>query len=676
MEFQIGGCVLRKILAKIFGKKTVIVESPKFSIDDEVNTKIKNEVEIATQELVAQKENICKIEDYKILVPEFCNIDGKYLYYSSKDQCFYIIDLTKKTCSCCEFQGWRDRTQYDASDIRRYCRHMIKALPNEVLENLDELRKLLINPYNGTCDVDGYFKLFKIDGNEIIARFNGSTNWVDVFARRQRLKDGKENTGPLEKYGFNVEENRWSYGNGPRNALAIKRAIKICHNPVQRLSQMESGKRLSLSLEILYEFNEYKIIDTNDDDVRKFIERSIEVESDLDKKVKIAELLINIRGINQLLVAKQFREIGEQYQSKGDIEKARENYLHALNLDENVGVKKLLISLESGGGPRASVELAPDVKLLPILKEDVNIKSLWDAYFKIAKEYLLRIAEKIDIDQKTHPIERSITELIRGCVVVEIEYKGNQQSHFDNVVMVSENEELVKLRELENGGLFSIKKNLIIGISPMSYLVKDYERALVKYELSQRTSSIIKRIGFYNTLAKYQEVDEAEFVSLDDSVLKIKKAKTRKTLNVELQKIKFVRFLEGETVSQCTQIARHYKILKQVEAKKPPKWYSHKKGHTFWGYEYANIIQYSYRPLTVPSTNNADLLFLKYVVGRVLDDGTVSDNTMASVLRILGETMCVQNEKNEAIKYLQCAYQLNPKVGIAKLLKSLITDEP
>ena len=62
---------------------------------------------------------------------------------------------------------------------------------------------------------------------EIAISFRTNSPWVNVITRRRKKGDARDYyTGPYSKYGFNLIEERWSYGGSPPGAKLLRDIIK------------------------------------------------------------------------------------------------------------------------------------------------------------------------------------------------------------------------------------------------------------------------------------------------------------------------------------------------------------------------------------------------------------------------------------------------------------------
>lgn len=135
----------------------------------------------------------------------------------------YIVNLFKMTCTCQDFQK-RQRAQFAKMDVRRPCKHLLKLIVKEqLLKEPDELTQSILEWLPSGKN----FAINHMTSGEPVVFCYGRNAWIDVFARKRRKGDGDGHyTGGYDRFGFNIEENRWSYGTGPPGALEIREMIR------------------------------------------------------------------------------------------------------------------------------------------------------------------------------------------------------------------------------------------------------------------------------------------------------------------------------------------------------------------------------------------------------------------------------------------------------------------
>lgn len=123
----------------------------------------------------------------------------------------YKIDPKKITCSCPDFLN--RRRGFDKQDPRRLCKHLMS------LANISgDEHKVSIMEYFKKHDrgYPVYPEISETFGAGNVSAFLSETPdyvWIDVFFKGKR-------------YGFNIEENRWSYGVKPPATNSIVKWLK------------------------------------------------------------------------------------------------------------------------------------------------------------------------------------------------------------------------------------------------------------------------------------------------------------------------------------------------------------------------------------------------------------------------------------------------------------------
>lgn len=135
----------------------------------------------------------------------------------------YMVDINALSCTCADF--YDRRSNYDRSDPRRLCKHLIRTLLEEgqlppslaqyeeKLQGIEEqgrgfpITKKLVNP-----TIDGRkYEIWLCDPDNIS---DPKYAWCDVY------------DGP-DRFAYNLIENRWSYKMAPENGNGV---IRFIHN--------------------------------------------------------------------------------------------------------------------------------------------------------------------------------------------------------------------------------------------------------------------------------------------------------------------------------------------------------------------------------------------------------------------------------------------------------------
>jgi hypothetical protein len=137
----------------------------------------------------------------------------------------YLVDLSAQTCTCPDFL--ESRSSHEVGDTRRFCKHMVwlsvekgfaAAAHPAVVSLFDNSR----DAWKG-LPRDQLF-LVDIEGELALVSKPETGEWANVYFRnRNRKKDG---TYSYKRFGFNLAEQRWSYGYGPPGAKILRQIFK------------------------------------------------------------------------------------------------------------------------------------------------------------------------------------------------------------------------------------------------------------------------------------------------------------------------------------------------------------------------------------------------------------------------------------------------------------------
>ncbi|MBL6764289.1 MAG: hypothetical protein ISQ14_04985 [Verrucomicrobiae bacterium] len=134
------------------------------------------------------------------------------------------VNLAKHECDCAEFAF--KRKFLPEGSLGRACKHMVKALDSPTIEK--KIPKLAWNSklfqlvqhhaeMNRSLSPVPSWKLLKAEDLECVVSW-GDNEWAHVFAQNQ--------DGQLERFGYNLQQNRWAYGTTPPAAEAITRYLE------------------------------------------------------------------------------------------------------------------------------------------------------------------------------------------------------------------------------------------------------------------------------------------------------------------------------------------------------------------------------------------------------------------------------------------------------------------
>lgn len=130
----------------------------------------------------------------------------------------YEVDLSNLVCTCQDFQA---RNGYPQESLSRCCKHLIRALgESKVSEAAGKWEQAIIAEGHGSPR--GAW-LVKLDtAPEILITASSSREWVNIFAHSKRRGEKiRDATGVIHRHGWNIVENRWSYGEGPAGSREL-----------------------------------------------------------------------------------------------------------------------------------------------------------------------------------------------------------------------------------------------------------------------------------------------------------------------------------------------------------------------------------------------------------------------------------------------------------------------
>jgi hypothetical protein len=133
---------------------------------------------------------------------------------SSDGQNFYMVNLIDYTCTCPSFLA--DHSNAPQRSFGRMCKHICRSLNDrKILPLLNPLCRAMVEEGYGI--LSGRFDLDK-NGNTIYISGVNAQGWLNVFSLKR--KDGKK----FYRFGYNIIEGRWAYGQGPKINEEILRA--------------------------------------------------------------------------------------------------------------------------------------------------------------------------------------------------------------------------------------------------------------------------------------------------------------------------------------------------------------------------------------------------------------------------------------------------------------------
>lgn len=158
------------------------------------------------------------INNPKLTIPERGSIPDQMVGSYRHENTTYNVSVSLMTCTCPDFI--KHRQGFPIYDLRRTCKHLYGVLQdNQCLTNLSELGLAILERPSKKKELT---TVQLCSGNQV-SICHGDNEWVDVFTRKRRKGDsGGLYSGKYERFGYNKNERRWSYGEGPPGAREIK----------------------------------------------------------------------------------------------------------------------------------------------------------------------------------------------------------------------------------------------------------------------------------------------------------------------------------------------------------------------------------------------------------------------------------------------------------------------
>lgn len=130
----------------------------------------------------------------------------------------YEVDLSRMSCTCKDFQA---RKKHSRGPLSACCKHLLGQLSlAKGIDRIGKWEKAIIDDGHGDplCAW-----LIELDSaSDVLATASGSLEWINVFAHSKRKGEKIiEASGTIRSHGWNVEERRWSYGEGPAGSREL-----------------------------------------------------------------------------------------------------------------------------------------------------------------------------------------------------------------------------------------------------------------------------------------------------------------------------------------------------------------------------------------------------------------------------------------------------------------------
>jgi len=129
-------------------------------------------------------------------------IEAKTYVSSSTGGGDYEVNADSVTCQCPDF--YKRRKDFAMSDPRRLCKHLMTIVASDNIDDVHHAAIFQNLQEKGLGYPLGQKFSSKIRGRQVTAFIGPDPNhpWVNVFVES-------------DEYGYNIQEDRWSYGNEP-----------------------------------------------------------------------------------------------------------------------------------------------------------------------------------------------------------------------------------------------------------------------------------------------------------------------------------------------------------------------------------------------------------------------------------------------------------------------------
>lgn len=314
---------------------------------------------------------------------------GHWYYLSEVSNKIYDVDLENIQCNCPNFL--KGREVFDANDARRYCKHLFSlsreiGFCNQLNNNHELILNYLRNIEENVFSLGGAFYLITIDNSDIFIVQNMYSMWFDVYTRKRRTIDSEKCTGDIERYGYNIERNRWSYGYAPYQPMKIKSYIRSLPKlDMLQKDIQETGVELSINAFLMLPGNHLL---TEPLTLGIYRELCDATEVNLIKKtlLKFGE----VKNIDKVKLASNWLKHGKNLCDKLPLE-AVYFFQTALSLNPKCGAIKLINSLD--GADKQKLQI--NIKIESINESEYNkLKKL----SMDNKEIIPLVSEKMKFD--------------------------------------------------------------------------------------------------------------------------------------------------------------------------------------------------------------------------------------------------------------------------------------
>ncbi|MCP4818027.1 MAG: hypothetical protein GY883_02485 [Shimia sp.] len=144
----------------------------------------------------------------------------------SSGNAVYLVSLEQQTCDCADFSS-KQRADFDKFNLSRWCKHLATEIsPFYAPIQLDEWKRFLL--LSGRGGPLGACKMFLKTTRPVIITSDGNFEWLTILAHTKKSGETIATaSGPLQNYGWNTLENRWSHGKAPNGAREMRKYLPL-----------------------------------------------------------------------------------------------------------------------------------------------------------------------------------------------------------------------------------------------------------------------------------------------------------------------------------------------------------------------------------------------------------------------------------------------------------------
>ena len=208
------GDELASLISKIFANGSVS-ESELKQLASKIGSIEKKSFKIFNKEQIS--ESIESFSPYDCILPSIPTIVS--IKSDSNPDESYSVNLSDSSCSCSDWYG--ARKHFPSNTLNRCCKHVAYAL-HKVKKDLEypEWLQCLINECRHSekgLSPKVKWTMVLVKNNPVLVS-SGTGDWINVYAHHD---------GYFSKFGYNIKEERWSYGMRPYYSATIKTALGI-----------------------------------------------------------------------------------------------------------------------------------------------------------------------------------------------------------------------------------------------------------------------------------------------------------------------------------------------------------------------------------------------------------------------------------------------------------------